>query len=95
MKQILILAGVVVALLLSGWGVRSCSQRVTGSQGLPAGVEYVFQCRACKHEFRLSPAEMTAAYDAGAVRGSGDGIDLFKCPQCGKQEAMQVLKGVP
>ena len=93
MKQLLVIAGLVVALLMLAWSVRSCARRASGTQGLPSGVEYVIQCRDCKHEFKLSPKEMTAAYEAGEVRGSGDGIDLFKCPKCGKYQGMQVLKG--
>ena len=95
MKQILVLVAVVALLATMGWSVRSCSRRASGIQGLPSGVEYVFRCRACKHEFRMSPKQIGAAYQAGEVRGSGNGVDLFKCAQCGKQEAVEGLKGEP
>ncbi len=93
MKPILILVAIVAALGGVVWSIRSCSRQVSGVQGLSPGVEYVFRCRADQHEFKLTPKEMNAAFAAGEVRGSGDGIDLFKCQQCGKLEAVQTLKG--
>ena len=93
MKQIVAIVGIALAIIAVAWGLHSCSQRMSGRQGLPAGVEYVFRCRADGHEFKLTPEQMTEAFNAGEVRGSGDGMDLFKCPQCGKYEAVQMLKG--
>lgn len=95
MKQILVVVAVVLLLGAMGWSIRSCSQRASGGQGLATGVEAVFRCRACKHEFQLPPKAIAAAYQAGEVRGSGTGVDLFKCARCGKLEAMQELKGEP
>lgn len=94
MKQaiiVLVLAGALVSCVLA---VRSCSRRLGGAQDLPQGVEYVMKCRADNFEFHLSPEEMNAAFDAGDVRGDGAGNDLFRCPQCGKLEAMQEVKGM-
>jgi len=94
MKQVivaLVLAGALVSCVMA---VRSCSQRTGGAQGLPRGVEYVMKCRADGHEFSMTPGEMNAAFDAGDVRGDGAGNDLFRCPQCGKLEAMQQIQGM-
>lgn len=93
MKQILSIVAAVVFFAAAGWSIRSCSRRASGVQGLPKGVEYVFRCRADQTEFKLAPKQMNDAFAAGDVKGSGDGIDLFKCPKCGKHQAVQMLKG--
>ena len=87
---------VVIALglgLAALWSVRSCSTQLRPTTGLPAGTRYVMRCNNCWHEFSMTPAELRAAYDRGDLRGSGDGHDLFRCPQCGQYRAQQVLRG--
>ncbi len=87
---------VVIALglgLAALWSVRSCSAQLRPTTGLPAGTRYVMRCNNCRHEFSMTPEELRAAYDRGDVRGSGDGRDLFRCPQCGQYHAQQVLHG--
>jgi hypothetical protein len=93
MKQILLIVGAVVLFVSAVWSIRSCSQRAESAQGLPRGVEYVFRCRVDQTEFKLTPKQMNDAFATGDVKGSGDGLDLFKCPKCGKHEAIQGLKG--
>ncbi len=73
-------------------GVRSCRERAAAMPGPPAGSEYVMRCRADGHEFRMSPKEMNEAFARGEVRGSGDGVDLFRCPKCGQLAGEQILK---
>lgn len=92
MKAVAAAAGIVVALAVAGLGVRSCERRVTPVTGLPPGMSYVMRCREDGHEFTMSPAELNRAFEAGEVRGSGDGVDLFRCPKCGRFSAMQFVK---
>ncbi len=61
-------------------------------QGLPKGQRYVMQCRKDGYEFEMTPEEMNAAFARGEVRGSGDGVDLFRCPKCGEYAAQQIIK---
>ena len=61
-------------------------------QGLPSGQRYVMKCRNDGHEFVLSPDDMNAAFARGEVRGSGDGVDLFRCPKCGQFSAQQIIR---
>ncbi|MCX7817757.1 MAG: hypothetical protein N2652_00840 [Kiritimatiellae bacterium] len=78
------------ALLIVGLFGSGCG--ASTPQGLPKGQRYVMQCRKDGHEFEMSPQEMNAAFERGEVRGSGDGVDLFRCPKCGEFAAQQIIR---
>ncbi len=81
------LSALMVAAALAGAGCGASTP-----QGLPKGQRYVMQCRKDGHEFEMTPDEMNAAFARGEVRGSGDGVDLFRCPKCGAYAAQQIIK---
>lgn len=76
--------------VMLGLGGAGCG--ASTPQGLPKGQRYVMRCRVDQHEFVMTPQAMNAAFEKGEVRGSGDGVDLFRCPKCGSYSAQQSIQ---
>lgn len=92
-RQIIILLVGAACLVFAGVRFAGLFGNKRPNYGLPPELRRTWQCRTDGHVTNLTPAEVDAQFAAGQIGldPKNLAVQLYRCPQCGKQTLEQVV----